>query len=141
MKKLLFLSFTIAFFVSCKKNKDETCTLSVSALSGNHKITAVRYKATPAAAEVDYYATFFPDACDRDDIITLNSNGTYAVTDAGVVCVPSNSDSGVWSLSGNTVTIDGDAANVDAFTCTTITLGQSGVFVVDDKLILVLTRQ
>ncbi len=141
MKKLLFLSFTLAFFASCKKNKDDTCTLSATAVAGNHKITGVRYKASPAAAEVDYYSTLYTDPCERDDVFNFNSNGTYIFTDAGLKCVPPNDDNGTWSLSGNTVTIDGDAANVDAFNCTTLTVSITDYFVVGDKLIIVFTRQ
>ena len=141
MKKILASCLVVALFISCNKNKDDDCTLSTNAVSGNHRITAVRYKATPAAAEVDYYTSLYTDPCERDDVFNFNSNGTYVFTDAGIVCSPSNSDNGTWSLSGNTVTIDGDPANVDNFNCTTLTVSMSDFFVVGDKITIVFTRQ
>lgn len=72
MKKLIIISLTFSIFVSCNKNKDETCNLSTASVSGSYKITAVRYKPTPTGT--DYYNTFFTDACEKDDIITLNAN-------------------------------------------------------------------
>ena len=141
MKKLIIILFTISIFASCSKDNDKTCTLSVTAVAGSYKITAVRYKATPASSEVDYYNLFFTDVCERDDIISLNAAGTYTFTDAGVKCVPPGDDSGLWSLSGNTVTVDGEASNVDSFSCSTLTVSSADVYSLGDKLILVLTRQ
>ena len=139
MKKTLASFLVIVLFVSCDKKEDE-CTLSTNAVSGNHRVTAVRYKASPSSPEVDYYSTLYTDPCERDDVFTFNTNGTYIFTDAGVVCSPSNSDSGTWSLSGNTVTIDGEPGNVDSFNCTTLTVSVSDSFVAGDKLIIVFTR-
>lgn len=140
MKKTLAFFLVIVMFVSCNKDKEDECTLSANAVSGNHRITAVRYKATPTSAEVDYYTTLYTDPCERDDVFNFNANGTYVFTDAGVVCSPSNSDNGTWSLSGNTVTIDGDPANVDSFNCTTLTVSISDYFAVGDKITIVFTR-
>lgn len=130
----------MALLASCKKDA-ETCTLSTSAVSATYEITAVRYKASPSSSEVDYYNQFFPDPCQRDDRITLNSNGTYIMTDAGVACTPPGDDNGTWSLSGNTMTIDGEATNVDNFNCSTLTISISDVNTPGDRLILVLTRR
>ncbi len=140
MKRTIAFLFLVTVFVSCNKDKNENCSLSVNAVAGNHKISAVRYKATPSSAEVDYYTTLYTEPCERDDVFTFNSNGTYVFTDAGIVCTPSNSDNGTWSLSGNTVTIDGDAANVDNFNCTTLTVSMSDFFAPGDKIIIVFTR-
>ena len=140
MKKILASCLIVSLLISCKKDKKEDCTLSMAAISGNHKITAVRYKATPASPEVDYYNSIYTDPCERDDVFSFNANGTYVFTDAGVVCTPSNSDTGNWSQSGNTVTIDGDAANVESFNCTTLTVSLTGYFVAGDKITIVFTR-
>jgi len=141
MKKLIICSLFFAVLASCKKNQDKTCSLGTASVSGSYKATAARYKATPTSPETDYYNQLYPDACEKDDIITLNVNGTYIFNDAGIKCSPPGDDTGIWSLSGNTVTIDGDPANVDNFNCSTMTLSISDVVNIGDKLILVLTRQ
>ena len=111
MKKFIFYFFLVTMVASCKK--DKVCNLDLAGVSGTYKITAIRYKATPASAEVEYFNILFTDPCDRDDLYTFNANGTYLFADAGVICAPPNSDSGVWTLSGNTMSIDGDPGNVD----------------------------
>ena len=77
MRKLIIILFAFSLFTSCKKDKDKTCALSVTAVAGNYKITAIRYKATPASAETDYFNIFFTDPCERDDVFSYNANGTY----------------------------------------------------------------
>ncbi|MBI5858929.1 MAG: lipocalin family protein [Sphingobacteriales bacterium] len=141
MKKLIIFPFAILLLASCKKDEDKTCNLNSAAVAGSYKITAVKYKPDASSPETDYYNQFFPDACERDDIITLNANGTYNFVDAGVKCVPPGDDTGTWSLSGNTLTVDGGQSNVDNFNCSTMTLSSSDVFNASDKLTLVLTRQ
>ena len=141
MRKLIIILFAFSLFTSCNKDKDKTCALSVTAVAGNYKITAIRYKATPTSAETDYFNTFFPDACKRDDVISFNANGTYIFTDVGVRCTPPGDDSGIWTLTNNVLTIDGSAANVDAFSCSGMTVSRSDVIDPGDKLIFVFTKQ
>ena len=139
MRKLIIILFAFSLFTSC--NKDKTCALSVTAVAGNFKITAVKYKATPTSAEEDYFNIIFTDACERDDVISFNANGTYILTDAGVRCSPPGDDTGAWALSGNTFTVDGEAYNVDSFNCSTLTASVTGAINPGDKLTLTLTRQ
>jgi hypothetical protein len=141
MKKLIFFSLIICSGLSCKKNTDKTCNLDTASVAGSYKVTAIRYKATATSPETDYYNQFYPDACERDDIITLNANGTATYTDAGVKCTPAGDDTGTWSLSGNTITIDGGPAHVDSFNCSSMTISEVDVFATGDQLIIVLTRQ
>jgi hypothetical protein len=139
MKKLLLALFALPLFFACNK-KDDECTLSSGAVAGTYRITAVKYKASAAAPEQDYYNVVFTDACEKDDTYTLNSNGTFAFNDAGVKCVPPNDFTGTWSLNGNTITIDGDAGNVDSFSCTVMVVSASNVFTVGDKFTVTYTR-
>src|SRR5687768_18413766 len=108
MKKLIVFVLAVSLLVSCKK--DEVCNQDMAGVSATYRITAVTYKANSTAPEQDFYNQFFTDACERDDLIILNSNGTYVFTDAGVRCVPPGDDNGTWSISGNTITIDGTAS-------------------------------
>lgn len=141
MKKLLFLCLIVTTFISCKKDKDDECELTTAAMAANYKVSAVRYKATATSAETDYFNAWFTDACERDDVVSLNANGTYVFTDAGVVCSPPGDDTGTWSISGNNFITDGFSYNIDAHTCTSITVSTTNVLVSGDKVILVLTRQ
>jgi lipocalin-like protein len=148
MKKLPFL--TIALFViataigiSCKKDKDKTpaCTTDVASISGPYQFTAYTYKETPTSAEQDWLPLVFPDACERDDVLSFSSNGNYTITDAGAVCSPAGGDSGTWSLSGNTMNIDGDLTTIESFDCKTLVIVNSDVNVTGDKLKITLTKQ
>ena len=141
MKKLLTLLLGTAVFISCNKDKDEECKLSQSAAAGTYRVTAVRYKASASASEVDYYNTVFTQTCERDDTYTLNANGTFTFNDAGTKCSPPNDYTGTWSLSGNTIVIDGDSGNVDSFNCTTMVVSASNLLTTGDKIIITYTRQ
>lgn len=148
MKKLLFLPsmlFAISALVcvSCKKDKDKaaSCSTDVPSISGSYKFAAYTYKQTPSSPEEDYLPVIFPDACERDDVLALNANGNYTVTDAGTVCTPAGSDSGTWSLAGNTLGIDGDLSTIQSFDCKTLVLVNQDVVVPGDQLKITLAKQ
>ena len=141
MKKLLFFSFIVCLGLSCKKNTDSSCTTTTASISGPYKITAITYKANASAAEADYLNTIFSDACQRDDIYTFSTNGTYTIADAGSVCSPPGDDNGTWALSGNTMTIDGNPATVASFDCKTLVFIINDSQVAGDQLKFTLTRQ
>jgi hypothetical protein len=124
MKKII-LSLVVlsAVFVSCKKD-DKNCDLNAGNVTGSYKITGLTYKANTATPVVDEYALF--PACQKDDLIIFNANGTTTYSDAGVVCTPPGNDTGIWTLSGNSISLDGDVYVVAAFSCTGMTLTQAG---------------
>ena len=117
MKKTTFIVLTAIVLFACNKDKND-CAITTASISGAYKITAATYKANAGAAEIDYYNTLFPDACERDDIYTFNAAGTYQIADAGIVCTPPGNDDGTWSLTGTTaMVIDGDAVILESFDC------------------------
>ncbi len=120
MKKILLIaSISILGLSSC--DKDDKCETNQNSIAGSYKLTAFKYK--PAGMpEIDAYSAL--DACEKDDITTMNSNGTYTVTDAGTVCSPNGSTSGTWSVSGNTITVDGETGTISSFDCKTIVFYQ-----------------
>lgn len=123
MKKILLLAtFGIFVMSSCNKD-DDNCETNVTTVSGTYKLTSLKYKAS-GQPEVDLFA--FMDACEKDDLTVLNANGTYAYQDAGTACDPNGSFSGTWSLSGSTITVDGDTGTLQSFDCSTL------VFYVED---------
>ena len=144
MKKLIVLTFAMAVIFSCNKEKDKPankCTTDVPSISKSYRLTAYTYKQTPSSQEMDYYNTLFPDACDRDNVIKFNANGTYELIDAGLVCSPSGSDAGQWSLSGNTMQIDGEQMTIESFDCNKLVISSSNVMVAGDKLKITLIQQ
>ncbi|MEO7265913.1 MAG: lipocalin family protein [Ferruginibacter sp.] len=142
MKKVFFILLSVFTLVSCKKDKGETaCMATAASIAGSYRITAITYKASATSAEMNYYNLVFPDACERDDILSLNINGTYIMIDAGIVCSPPNTDNGNWSISGNTLIIDGDPSTIESYNCQTLILIQTGVQVAGDKYKITLTRQ
>jgi hypothetical protein len=107
---------------SCKKDSP-SCTLSSSTLVGNYKIVSILYKAdaqTPVEDEV-----LLMDPCEKDDIFSINANGTWTQTEGATSCNPANSDNGSWSLVGNTFNLDVDSYTISNFSCSGMTLNQS----------------
>lgn len=141
MKKLFILLIAPLTLISCDKDKEDTCALSQASVAGTYRVTAVRYKASASSPEVDYYNVIFTQACEKDDTYTLDANGSFSFNDAGTKCSPPNDYTGNWSLSGNTIVIDGDSGNVDSFNCTTLVVSGSDVISVGDKFTITYTRQ
>ncbi|MEO6613587.1 MAG: lipocalin family protein [Chitinophagaceae bacterium] len=139
MKKLLLFSLVAGMGLSCKKN--DSCSTNAGSVAGPYRITAYAYKSSSSATEVDYYNVIFSDPCDRDDIYTFNSNGTYHITDAGTVCSPPNTDDGTWALSGNTMTIDGEPGTIQSFDCHTLVVVIADTQVAGDQLKITLVKQ
>lgn len=124
MKKLIFISISILTIVttSCKK-ETETCTLSSTSIVGSYKIASILYKENAQTPVVDDFTTY--DACEKDDILTFNSNGNWTLTEGATSCNPANSDDGSWSLVGSIFTVDGESLIISNFSCTEFTLNQS----------------
>jgi len=139
MKKITILLLPTVLFFSCKK--DKKCSVNSADISGTYRLAAYTYKQTPTSPDQDYYPILFPDACNRDDEMTLNVNGTYQKTDVGIVCSPPENENGTWSLSGNNMTVDGDVLNIESFDCNTLVIASPDFMIPGDKLKITLTRK
>jgi Lipocalin-like domain len=131
-------------FMACKKDtvKDEPqpCTISMQSLAGSYKLTALQYKQNNNAAGVDYLV--FMDACEKDDLVVLNANGTYNYKDMGVVCLPSQDDAGTWSVTGSTLSSDGVMdGTISSFDCKTLVYYAKDVYTAGDRLIFTMVKQ
>jgi hypothetical protein len=129
---------------SCQKPADDApapaCAVSMQGLAGNYKLSAMKYKATATAPEQDYLPLLEP--CEIDDLLTLNANGTYTSRDAGMVCVPDNSGSGTWAVSGNTLTSDGIwNGTITSYNCRLLVFSLEGTTIPGDKLTFTMTKQ
>ena len=142
MKKfILFLVIYVLAFASCKKDKkDDNCSLSEANLAGSYKITSIKYKASASSPEEDYIDQFL-EPCEKDDIITLNTDHTYVYTDAGTICSPNGNDNGTWGLSGNVILVDGDPATVENFNCSSFTAVATDFDIAGDKIIFTYAKQ
>jgi hypothetical protein len=137
MKKLLILLGIVPMaFISCDKKED--CEINQASVAGTYRVTAMKYKQTSTSGEIDVYALL--DACEKDDQQVLNSNGTYTYQDAGTSCSPSGTFNGTWSLSGQTLTIDGDASTITSFDCSTLVTTASNVAQPGDVLVITMVR-
>ena len=136
-----FLTLTCLFIValSCNKPDDDNCTTNTKSIAGSYKVIANTYKETPTSPEED----LFPDSepCDRDDVVTYKTDNTYEVADLGLICQPSNDETGLWSVSGSTLIFDGDAATIKSFDCNTLVLRSSNIFIDGDEISLTLRKQ
>src|SRR5258708_4274089 len=102
----LCLGFVMLIVISsCHKDKKDSCGINMTSLSGTYKLTSLKYKMSATAPEQDYLALL--DDCQKDDIITLNPDGTYDYKDLGSVCTPNGGGTGTWSLTGNVISSDG----------------------------------
>ena len=116
MKKILLLAtFGMFLLTSCDKDDDD-CETNVTSVSGTYKLTSLKYKAS-GQPEVDLFA--FMEACEKDDLTILNANATYSYQDAGTVCSPDGRFAGTWSMSGSTITVDGETGTIQSFDCNT----------------------
>lgn len=139
MKTSIIIALSALVLFSCKKNNDETCTISTASIAGTYKLTASKYKQTPASAEMDIFATL--SACEKDDLNILVAGGVFNYQDVGTVCSPNGSYSSTWSLSGSNLTIDGDLYVIQSFNCSTLIVTQSNVVVAGDKITATFVKQ
>jgi len=142
MKKATFIVLSAIVLFSCTGDKDELqpCTISTAAISGAYKIISMLYKENASAPETEVFPIWF-EACQRDDVLTFDTNGTYQDADAGIKCSPPDDDNGTWTLSGNTMTIDSDPTTLESFDCKTLVLVNMDTQVAGDRLKITLTKQ
>ena len=108
MKKLLFglLSLTL-LATACKKDKDAPA-ITKDNIAGTYQVTSIK-------AWVN--GTSVPDAdqrqaCEKDDLIKLNADNSYAYQDAGTVCDPAGDVAGTWSLNESSKVITTDDGEI-----------------------------
>jgi len=123
MRKLQFAIFAIALFLginACKKSTSTSNARTVQNLSGSYSITALT--ASLSGLVINLYDSL--PACEKDNLIQLNTNMTAQFIDAGVKCVPPSDSSGNWSLSQNTDTlyVAGSASFIQSWDGSTLVL-------------------
>ena len=87
MRKILITGSAIAVFlgfVACKKSDSKSNARTVENFSGSYAITALT--GNFGGLSINIYDTL--PACDKDNLIQLNTNMTAAFVDAGTKCAP-----------------------------------------------------
>jgi hypothetical protein len=129
MKKLLLFAFALALFsTGCKKESGSggNCTLSNSSLPGVYKKTAEAYQQNAQAPIEDDFSNLF--ACEKDDLLTVKTDGTYTISEGAVSCTPpTQAISGSWNLNGNNLNISFSggfsiSTTISDFTCNSFKL-------------------
>jgi hypothetical protein len=124
MKKFLLGAFalTLLTVTSCKKKDSEPAnvTPTTANLSGAYTSSKITTTSPGSTTETDITNSVLT-ACEKDDVTTLNSNGTWVLTDAGTQCSPPSADNGTWSLvNSTTINLDGDNYTIKRFNGTNL---------------------
>jgi hypothetical protein len=141
-KTILAIVILVVTVMSCKKDDGviDTCIIDVTTIAGSYKTIAIKYKASGSAPEQDFFATLA--ACEKDDIVKLNTNGTADYQDAGTTCTPSGSYSSTWSLNGSTITMDGTTGTIQLVdNCRKLVVSASGALVPGDIFTVTYEKQ
>jgi hypothetical protein len=105
MRKIVFAASAIGLFLvfnACsKKTENNASARTVQNFSGSYIITALT--ANVFGNILNLYDSL--PACERDNVVQLNTDMSAKFIDAGVPCVPPTDSTGTWSLSQNTDTI------------------------------------
>jgi hypothetical protein len=142
MKKIISLMLIEALFISsCKNDPDPLCKTDVKSISGSYKITKAIYKVSPTSPEENYYDMLFRDTCQRDNVYTFQTDGTYQFKDSGAACSPPGNRNGTWSINGNSMVVDSDTTGIESFDCKTLVFFSSDIKTTGDKLILTAVKQ
>jgi len=115
---LFLIILTIEFGCQKEVNEKLTTPLTANSLSGTYGLVALTW--TYGGATYNIYDSL--DACEKDNLIKLNSNFTTNYIDAGIVCVPPENDIGIWSLAGDSLYFDAIGSKIKSFDGTTLIL-------------------
>ena len=116
--------YPVCFFIvlltvmACQKEEDSNTEITVASLSGTYGLTALTW--TYGGTTYNIYDSL--DACERDNLMKLNTDMTVNLIDAGTVCSPPENDNGQWSLSGDSLYIDNNGAKIESFDGTILVL-------------------
>ena len=107
MKKLVFglLSLTL-LATACKKDKDAPA-ITKENIAGTYKVMSIKLSMNGSAPQ-DFDLR---EDCQKDDLIELKADNTYAYHDAGTACDPAGDVSGNWTLNDKVISSDDGEVN------------------------------
>ena len=96
----------------------------MESLAGTYRLVKVEQGGGGSFSDMTNLVT---EACQRDNTLTLNANGTYTYTDAGTACTPAENSSGNWEIDSNGKLNIGavgpfilDDLSITSFNCSTL---------------------
>ncbi|MEO7922389.1 MAG: lipocalin family protein [Chitinophagaceae bacterium] len=134
---VLICLLSTTLFSSCKDKKEE-CVTSVASVAGTYKLTSLRAK--PAGGTESEIIASLPD-CFRDNLYVLNANTVYIFQDAGIPCTPNGTNTGNWSLSGTTFSLEGEVFVLQSFDCSRLIAYKQDYPSAGDRWTYTFTRQ
>ncbi len=95
--KVLASLIFLPIIFSCKKNDSNSsnCSKTVASIAGTYSIVKVEVSINGSFTDF----TFSIADCNRDDSLSLNSNGTTSYRDLGIKCSPPSDGTGTWGIS------------------------------------------
>lgn len=130
--KILASLILLLIIFSCKKNSNNSsdCSKTMASIAGTYSIFKVEIGNNGVFTD----ATSSIDDCNRDDKLSLNSNGTTSYQDLGTKCSPAEDGTGTWSISSaGKITISDNnggassvtVADITSYDCTFLVVTQS----------------
>jgi len=104
MKKVSLLTLAAALFIiaitACQKSgSSSNNAITVENLSGTYSLKALLWNYGGISINV----LDSLDACEKDNLVYLNTDKTVNFIDAGIVCDPPSDDNGMWDLKGDSI--------------------------------------
>lgn len=139
-KSLFVVTMAMSALLSCKKDENKNCNKTLTGLAGTYILLSAEYKLNATSTPIDLKAAM--DACEKDDQVTLKSDGTWIYMDAGTVCSPAGNDNGTWSISGDVITSDGVVSGrIQQYDCDKLVCVTQNVTIPGDQITQVLKKQ
>lgn len=153
-KWMLFFSVSILSItiISCSKTENPATTyvpLTKYTLSGTYKVTGLTFKPNSSDVEYDVYNidTIFK-ACQKDDLLSFDTNYVYNYADSGVHCSAPSNYSGVYTITApNLLAFDGENFIVQSISVNQVIMYQTQTIaipllgVLTGRLKTILTKQ
>jgi hypothetical protein len=132
----------LLILASCQKEADApvNCSATTTGIAGTYKLTALVYQQTATSPGQDYLA--LREVCEADDLVVLSANGTYEYKDLGATCSPNGTNSGTWSVVGNTIISDGIVSGtIQGFDCRKLVVYSNDMIIPGDRITLTIEKQ
>jgi len=119
----LIATMVVSAFIACQKSGSSSSNINaitVENLSGTYGIKALLWNYGGITINV----LDSLDACDKDNLVKLNTDKTVDFIDAGVVCDPPSDDNGTWDLKGDSIKFSNNfaSAKIESFDGKTLVL-------------------
>ncbi len=113
MRYSLLLASAFLLFLACKKSDKSNNSRTAANFAGTYALTALTVN--EGGATFNAYDSL--PACEKDNLIQLNANGSAQFIDAGIACAPPEDSTGAWHLSAkaDSIYLGNEAAFINSF--------------------------